>query len=664
MIQNTFTARTLNKCLNLASQKLDIEVNNIKYEIIEQKKGIFRKKVTILVNESELTQEEKKKKYSKVKIDNSENNLKKNIDGSIQVRNGSIIIKDPEEYGRPATISSSDKVRILVDGIEIEGKKEVYEINVVDMSFVESKAERVINITSTPDLMEAYASVKYTPEDVYELKDTEEQKDLKIDVILKEQKYPVPYTIDDIKKKLISHGIKVGLIEENLKKLTEINSIEDKEEKILIAKGIAPIDSTDDKVHIKFDTNDEKKFKKDKNGNIDYKSIGRIEEVKEGEVLAIIETGSEGKDGIDVKGGIKKHIPRKEVLLNVGQGCEFQDENTVVATIEGKPSLSGGEICVTKVHCIEKNVDIATGNIDFTGDIVVYGTVTEGMEVNCGHNLTINKNVESAKLYSKQDIDVIGNVINSEIYAGGKGILKLNKLNILKKLSVGIPQLITTIQHVKKFNLLGKSVRDREIVKVLLENKFKYLNDICKQFIELIKDDNSDEEKLLARYINEKLLGCAPLNIKVYQELNTIVSTINKVNLLINSANYIAGNMSVSYCQDSILKCSGDIVITGKGEYISNIISYGNVEFASTGSIARGGIIKAENEIKCKVVGSKGGVSTKLIVGAKGHIWVDKAYQNTRFIVGEKEYILEIPSKDIHVYLSESGELIVDKFVL
>ena len=47
-----YTAKTLEECLNEASRDLQIEVKDIKYNIEEEKKGLFVKKVTISVEET------------------------------------------------------------------------------------------------------------------------------------------------------------------------------------------------------------------------------------------------------------------------------------------------------------------------------------------------------------------------------------------------------------------------------------------------------------------------------------------------------------------------------------------------------------------------------------------------------------------------------------
>ncbi|WP_053284654.1 flagellar assembly protein A [Clostridium botulinum] len=660
--ENIFTARTLDDCLNLASSKLNISKNDLEYNIIEEKQGIFIKKVTVSVKVPENIQNDKKIKIDEVKEKevtklSSDN---KNIDGTIKIQNGKIIVKNHKDGGRPATIRGNGKVKVLVDGIEVTSKQDVHEQNSIEIIFEENVAERMMNINISHDSMEAYASIKYIPENIYKLKDTMEQKDLEVEAQLEEQKYPNPYTIDEIKEILLSKGIKVGVIKENLYKLVELQDVED----VLIAKGRKPIQSIDDRIDIKFDVNNGKAFKEDKNGNVDYKSIGRVKEVKKGEVLAVREPGVDGKDGIDVKGCIKKHAKRKKANIKLGQGCEFKDDNTVISTIEGKPTFKGGVIAVHPVHNVEKDVDITTGNIDFVGDVVIYGSVKEGMRVDCGQNLTVNKNIEHAKLYSKRDMTVLGNVINSDLHAGGEDILKRNKLKVLKKLNSGLLELISTVDHIKKFNLLGKKVRDGEIVKVLIENKFKYINSLCSEFNELLLQCSMEEEKVVSDCINKNLVGVGPLNIKEVNELNLIVIKVKRAISAIETTLSVPVTMNISYCQDSVLKCSGNVIVTGKGEYVSEIISHGSVEFISSGSLARGGVIKAKKQIKCKKVGSEGGVSTKLIVEGKGHIWVDVAYQNTRFIVGEKEYILEVPSKEIHAYLADDGELVVDKFVL
>lgn len=636
-----FTAKTLEECIELASTELMIPKEQLVYKILEEKKGIFVKKASISVEIKEID--------------------KDNTNGSIKVENSKIIVTNPKAGGKPAAILPSKGVSIFSNGEEIVIRTEVLEESEIQIVFGESTAERRIDIIISPNQMEAYISINYIPQNIYSLNDVKENREIELKFSVSEQKFPIPYTVNEVYDALSDSGIVFGLIKESIEQIPALKEVNN----ILIAKGKEVIDGIDDKINIKFEMdNRNKKLIEDEEGKVDYKSIGRVESVEPGFILATREEGQDGEDGVDVKGNKKKHKVAKKYQLKAGEGCELKDENTVIASMKGKPSVKGNIFCVYDVHIIEKDVDIKTGNIDFIGDVIVHGNVKEGMELKVGHDLIINKNVESAKINSVGDIEIIGNVINSHINAGGDDVLKINKIHDLEILHSQLTTLIDTVRHIKEFNLLGKGIHDGEIVKVLIENKFKQIAVIGEGFVKSVSQSNNKWEQELCIYISHKLLGFAPLNIKNVSELEGIIETVDNLKQYLSGALAMPAEIKLSYCQDSTIKCSGSIFITGKGEYISSITSNENVIFESPGSLARGGVIKAKNEIKCKKVGSEGRVSTKLIVEAGGHIWADIAYQNTCFMIGGREYILETDSKDIHAYLNNEGELVVDKFVL
>ncbi|MCY6353945.1 DUF342 domain-containing protein [Clostridium sp. ZS2-4] len=641
MSEQIFTGKTLEECLDLASSQLNTAKENIKYKIIEEKKGFFKKKISISVQ--------------------FEKEVKENKNGSIRVENGKIIVKNPKEGGRPASISSNNEIIVRVDNTEVKYKKEVYEDSDIEVVFHENTAERRMNISISPDKMKAFISIEYIPQNIYTLKDSSVDLELKPEREIIKQVYPKPYTSQEIKEELTTNGINSGIIEENIEKCTNMENIGE----LLIAQGEETIHGTDDIIKITFKTESETKaLKEDDHGKIDYKCIGYVKTVQDGEVLAERYEGKQGKDGVDVKGVLKKYKPGKKITIQAGEGCEFKDPNTIVATIEGKPSVKGQLFCVHQVHEVKSDVDIKTGNIEFVGDIIVSGNVKEGMQISAGHDLFINKNVECAKISSKGDLEILGNIINSTISSGGEDVSNLRKIKDLEKLNSALVELIKTVERVKKHKLLGENIHDGEIIKVLIENKFKYMIEFCKEYIEIVQATENSEEKKLASVIKQKLIGCAPLSIKNFSELNILTKFIDSIIKMLRGTSIAPVNMKISYCQDSFLTSSGNIVISGKGEYVSKIIAYESVEFITPTSVARGGVIKAKNKIKCKKVGSEGGVSTKLIVEPQGNIWADIAYQNTCFIVGKKEYVLDTASKDVHAYLDSEGEIIVDKFVL
>ncbi|MCY6959532.1 flagellar assembly protein A [Clostridium brassicae] len=669
MAEKIFCGKALDECLELASSELNISKENIQYEIIENKQRFFKRKVSIKVNvyEDELSfnKDESDKKESNeedLKIQDLEHKKTKVQNGKIKVENGKIIVKDPKEDGRPAILRvPKGNMKVLVDNVEVDYQKEVYEESNIEVIFEESVAQRIMNISISPDNMKVFINISYVPKKTYKLKDSKEEIQLTLENEVDKIENPPLYNQDEIKQELLAKGIKFGIIEENIENCTKMENVEE----ILVAEGLYPIDGVNDEIQIKFNTREQiSDLEEDSTGRIDYKSIGYVKEVKKGDILAVNIKGKSGKDGLDVKGKIKKHIVGKKLFLKAGEGCELLDENTIVASIEGKPYAKGNLFVVHQLHEVNSDVDIKTGNVKFNGDIMIRGNVKEGMIVEAGHNLFVEKNVEKGNICAKGDLEVLGNVINSTVCSGGEEITKISKVNALEKLHKGLVTLIETVENIRKLNLIEQKVRDGEMIKLLIENKFKYIPEICFKYVKLVEKESVEDEVTLSKLMSQKLIDFGPLNINTYRELSILAELVNKNIKKIRDTLSMPVNIRISYCQDSDLRSSGRITITGKGEYVSNIKASESVIFEDPRSVVRGGVIKASNEIRCKEVGSEGGVSTKLIVKDKGNIWVDKAYQNTCFIVGGKEYVLDIASKDIHAYLDSKGELIVDKFIL
>ncbi|MEY7998829.1 DUF342 domain-containing protein [Clostridium sp. Mt-5] len=649
-MKKIFQGISLEDCLKSASYELHKPKDKLKYKILKQKKSFFKKKTII-----EVFWDDGEKNLAPA-VD-KDNNLKINENnGTAKVLNGKIIVKDPVVEGKPAVIYKSNNISIFVDGVEVENKCEVFDRSDIKVIFTENDPKRELNIYVSDDKMKAYAEIKYTSKNEYALKDMEESPKLSLKTQILKSISPTRYTVKEIKEELSNNKVVYGIIEENLKKVVEIS------EKVLVARGKEPVNGQDDLIESKFKTFAD--LKEDLGGNVDFKSIGVVNSVKKGDIIALRHEGTQGENGYDVNGKILKHKKGKRLKLKVGMGCTIKDENTVEAAIDGKPSVKGNTFYVHQVHEISGDVDLSTGSIRFMGDIVIHGSVKEGMEVECGNDLVIDKEVERASINATGNISVGGSVVASKICGGGDNVKKINAVEHLEKLNKNLTKLIDVVKEIKSYNLLGRDKKDGEIIKILLESKFKV---ILKLSINVIADlnmqDNESEKNEIIELIRTKLMGMGPISIENYSELNELMDKVKDKIKEFKDTLALPVNVNISYCQDSDIKSSGDIIMTGRGEYISNITGNGFIEFLNERSVARGGILKSKIGIKCKTVGSTAGVSTILQVESHGDIWADVAYHNTVFKVGNKEMILDSPSKNVHAYLKE-GLIVVDKFVL
>lgn len=672
-MKTKFIGSSLEKCIGDACKLFDVEEEELDYEIVQKKKGLFIKKVVIeaspLKEKTSIKEDKLEDKLEEIIKEKDVENIEKNEveerqnQGTIRIQDGEIIVKNPKKNGKPATILIEDDVDYIdvkIDGKEIIKRADVYEHSTIEVSLYDQVASRKVSMSTSKDNIEAYISIFYEPERIYELKDSEESNELKIEKALRYSKMPPKYTVAEIKEQLSKAGIIYGIMEGNIE-----NAIEKSCKDVLIAKGLKAIHEKDDVIEYKFSIDGkERKPEEDAMGNVDFKSIGIVEAVKKGDIFAIRHTSNPGKDGMDVNGKVLKYKVGKKIRIRAGSGCELKGKQ-IIAKIEGKPYVKNNAFYVYSVYEVRSDVDLTTGNIEFIGDVLVNGNVKEGMEVNAGNSITINKNVERAKIEGKGNIAIKGSILSSDILGGGKDITKIKAIDNSKALVDILKEIIEAVKEVKRINLYGKDKKDGEIIRILIERKYKTLPRICLTIIRDITVCGKDQEEgkiILA--VKNKLIGLAPLNIKNYREIEDIIKLLEERIVKLEKELTIPVDVIIDYCQDSNISSSGNVYITGKGEYISKIIANNSVYFTYEKALARGGQIQAKKEIKCKIIGSVSGVTTKLIVDSKGEIWANTAYQNTMFKVGTKEYLLEIPSKDIHVYLDKSGDIIADKLLL
>jgi len=149
--------------------------------------------------------------------------------------------------------------------------------------------------------------------------------------------------------------------------------------------------------------------------NMDY-----FEKVVQGQKLATYYPSTMGKGGYTVNGKIM--IARKGKELPVLRGSGFvllDDKVTYVSTLNGKVTIAGYHMVVSKLHIIDGDVTYTTGNITFDGDLIVRGCVRSGVTLQAKRNIEIDGNVESANLIADADI-----LVKQGVQAGGSGFIR------------------------------------------------------------------------------------------------------------------------------------------------------------------------------------------------------------------------------------------------
>ena len=207
-------------------------------------------------------------------------------------------------------------------------------------------------------------------------------------MLLPEPEQGTGYTDAQIRQEMAARGITTGIDEQRISDMLEGHTYN---AELLIAQGKKPVDGTDGYYEYKFDTNFDGKPKLLPDGSVDYWSVHSIESVTAGQVIAVYHPAVSGEDGMSVKGGLVPAKHGREQMPLKGKGFDrMDDEVTYTASMDGKIEMQNDRIVVLPVHEVSGNAELAEGNIDFRGDIVIHGNVESGVSIRATGSITID----------------------------------------------------------------------------------------------------------------------------------------------------------------------------------------------------------------------------------------------------------------------------------
>lgn len=232
-------------------------------------------------------------------------------------------------------------------------------------------------------------------------------------ILLPEPMLGESYDVAQLKDALAENGVSEGIFEEKLAELVR-NGIYNSE--VLIAQGVSPVDGVDGYYEYNFNSSLDHKPKLLPNGTADYWSVHLIEEVSKGQVIATYHPAVEGRDGATVTGRIISARRGREQMPLKGKGFERTPDNRVyTAALDGKIERQNDRIVILPVHEVTGNAELAEGNIDFHGDIVIHGNVENGVVIRATGSITVDGIVEACTLEAGKDI-----VLRSGMLGGNK----------------------------------------------------------------------------------------------------------------------------------------------------------------------------------------------------------------------------------------------------
>jgi uncharacterized protein len=592
---------------------------------------------------------------------NEESN-KKDIskDGMVEIKDGKIIVTDPIISGKGAKISPGKDVKLFIDGVEVKVSTIVFKHSKINTEIPNTEPKRKVETRVDNNKLKGSAVVIYEDGLIFGLKDHTPSNEIIVEAVPSDTIACPHLTLAELKTIIKSKDIVYGIVNDaTLNELISRGSLEP----VIIAGGKAPINGTDDIIDLKFDESSIKKFDEVED-RVDFYSIGKIVSVEPGQLVAEKILGTDGISGIDIFGKTIPPLKAKRITLSAGKGVKVIDGGLkVYSETTGRPEAKNSIINVYEVYEVPGDVNVSTGNIEFSGDVLIKGSVAEGMRVKSGGRITLYGNVTNGHLIAGGDITVYKNIISSEIKAGFVDFLKYNIIENIESTGKIIMAIFSAALVLKETGKIPTNYSDGQIIKLLIDTKFNniallvfQLRDILSNNRDVIDDDTI---KLGARLI-KYFIGKGPLLFESLGDLKGYADAIDmRIDELRNHLKQPA-NIFADYIQNSTLSTSGNIRITGKGCYNSTIDCLNEVIFERSGSVMRGGSINAGKDVKIHELGSAGGANTFVSTQKDYVITCEIAYLNSTIRVGNMSSTLDASVKKVKAYLYK-GELMVEK---
>lgn len=216
-------------------------------------------------------------------------------------------------------------------------------------------------------------------------------------------------TAEQIRRALVDQQVVCGILDEAVNEVLS----QGEAHRELIAQGREAAHGADGKLECLIEMVKERHPHLDEHGIADYRELGGIVTVHQGERLMQKIPPTLGEAGENILGQVIPAKPGKEAMFAPqlkGAMVDPDDPAFLIAEIPGQPLLVNNGMTVEPTITLP-SVDLATGNIDFEGTVNISGDVHAGMSIHATGDIHIGGTVEAAILDAGGDVVVKGGVI-------------------------------------------------------------------------------------------------------------------------------------------------------------------------------------------------------------------------------------------------------------
>lgn len=543
--------------------------------------------------------------------------------GRVLVRADKIFVQDPLPGGSPAVIMGVLPVNLYVNGEPVSGPAEVTTEDTIEWEISEPP---LYSITVSEDRLLAFFTLHSTKKFSWKLNDHLSAGMVEVDAVMNTENVVgilgLNQIIADFERRGIIQNLNISGIHAELQNPTY--------QPITAAQGRAAVPGENAHLELFFSETIENEFSEIE-GQVDYRSHLRIPSAIRGEVLARKIPVIEGIPGYDVYGEILYPPPPADLTILAKNNTVLLIGNEIRALREGRPRVTGDrikyfDICTS--YIVPGNVNIKSGNIVFSGDVIIRGDVEDNMIIESLGNVYVAGSIYNSTITATGSILVKGNVVNSNLYSGYFGVM-YNRIYNCSKLLIEETKILQTAVRMLVQAVQGRkqSVKYGQAVLLLLESKFQKIPQLIKELLSVLATVQASYHQDLEQTLHFLNLFLKPAQLVDYMSeasLSGVISMLEELHRGVARMQETKVEVNIGKCQNSTLKSNGDIIIHRDGIVQSELFSSGNITFLQTFSVCRGSKLEAGGSIAAFYVGGESGAQSYL--KAKQSISVRKMY--------------------------------------
>lgn len=443
----------------------------------------------------------------------------------------------------------------------------------------------------------------------------------------------LPPAREEILAALKEKGVVYGILEN----VVDLCSMVVPEDVKIIARGDPPVPGKNGWVDLLWEKREETGTSPDETGTIDFRETSKLISVNEGIQLAQKYPPVKGEPGKAVTGEAIIPPEPKEARIVAGRGVKLDiGEEKAFSAIQGRPvaKKSGTTvlIVVEPSYTVVGDVCMKTGNIRFKGDVTVTGSITETMSLEASGNVLVHGIVTGAHVFCGESLVVRRNVISSDITAG-IGAMESGKIRyLIQDLYTDLKNMIELMEQIRDKLANIEKLSFSQVINSLIENRFKNVRVYAKQLAN-VKTFNLPFEVVDA-VESIKIIAGVQFSQENFKELMYHLDHAVKV---MESRESRKATVTLHAAHGSTIKCSGEVIVTGKGCVNTTIYARGDVKI--TGPF-KGGEVFSEGNVDIDELGSNLGAPPLVRVKSKNHVRVKKTLPGS---------IIQIGANRIHV---------------